>query len=375
MKFSSIISHQAVKERLLAAGRENRVSHALLFLGPEGSGNLALAIAFAQYLNCENPSQNDSCGVCSSCVKTQKLVHPDIHHSFPVITSKKLDKPKSVDYIELWRSAVLDNPYLSFSDWMEEITTDNKQGKIFEQESGDISQRLSLKGVEGKYKIVIIWYAEKMNAVAANKLLKILEEPPDNTLFFLVAERYEELLLTIISRTQLIKVNRLTDAELAAAVHELHNVDKITARHIAHRSEGNYNEAKRIINNDTSFNELNQQFLGWMRHCLKLNVSGINEMSVEFNDHPREMQKVILQHALTIVRECMLINYADRSLVRLEGKDLDDISRFAPFVTINNAEEFITELNKAHFHLERNANVKLLFTDLSLRLADVLSSR
>ena len=364
-----------MKERLLVSGRDERVSHALLFLGPEGAGSLPLVIAFAQYLNCEQPLEDDSCGTCSSCIKMEKLVHPDVHFSYPVVTSKKFDKPKSVDYIEQFRAAFKHNPYMSYSDWMEEITTDNKQGSIFVQESADINQRLSLKGVEGKYKIVIIWYAEKMNAIAANKLLKILEEPPESTLFFLVSERYEELLATVTSRSQLIKVNRLGDAELSQVLVEKHGLDKIAARHVAHRSDGSYNQALKIVNNDSAIADLNQQFLYWMRHCLKLNVSGINDLSVQFNDEPKEAQKVFLRHSLNIVRECLVINYGDRSLVRLEGKDLEDITRFAPFVTANNAEDFISELNKAHFHLERNANTKLLFTDLSLSLCQVLSKK
>lgn len=375
MHFSSVIGHANVKERLIASAKEGRVSHAQLFLGPEGSGNLALAIAYAQYLNCEQPGEIDSCGSCSSCIKFLKLVHPDVHFSFPVVTKKGLDKPRSVDYVEAWRKCVLQNPYLSFNDWIEEITTDNKQGRIFEQESGDINQRLSLKGVEGLYKIVIMWFAEKMNTVASNKLLKILEEPPEQTVFLLVAEHYDELLPTITSRTQLVKVNRVSDAELAQAIHERHGTDLIQSRHLAHRSEGNYNEVLRILNNDTTFSAMNEQFLQWMRNCLKFNVSGISELSVQFSDETREAQKQFLQHALLIVRECMLINYGHRSLIRLEGKDLEDLTRFAPFVTANNVEHFIAELNTAHLHLERNANVKLLFTDLSLKLGSVLAAK
>ena len=210
--------------------------------------------------------------------------------------------------------------------------------------------------------------------MSANQFLKILEEPPDDTLFFLVCEKYEDLLLTIVSRTQLVKVNRLTDVELTNAVHERHGIDKIVARHVAHRSEGNYNEALRILANDTSFADLNQQFLLWMRSCLKLNVTTINELSFQFAEENKEAQKTFLQHAMTIARECLLINYGERSLVRLEGKDLEDIGRFAPFVNLNNADNFIGELNKAHFHLERNANVKLLFSDLSFTMHEVLKT-
>ena len=374
MNFAAVTGHSEVKQKLVQAADERRVSHALLFLGNEGSGNLPLAIAFAQYLVCENPANGDSCNECSGCKKMNKLVHPDVTFSYPVATKEKIKKPKSIDFITEWRDNVLDNPYLNYNDWMESLELDNKQGLISVEESGHILNRLSLKSVEAKYKIVIMWLPERLNGEAANKLLKIIEEPPDSTLFFLVSENYESLLPTIISRTQLVKVPRINDNDMYEALTGRLNVEKTFARRIVHRADGDFNEALKISQEDDAETDLNQRFLMWMRNCLKLNVLGIAQQSQEFGGESRESQKYFLKHALSVARECMLINYADRSLVRLDGKDLEDIQRFAPFVNANNIEEFAGELNKAHYHLERNANSKLLFTDLSFAMHRLLKT-
>jgi DNA polymerase-3 subunit delta' len=257
---------------------------------------------------------------------------------------------------------------------MESLSLDNKQGIISIHESTDIITRLTLKSVEAPYKIVIIWLPERMNAEAANKLLKIIEEPPENTLFFLAAENYEMLLNTIISRTQLIKVNRIGDNDMLEALVAHHGLDKTVARRIVHQADGDYNEAQKIIAEDEGGADMNQRFLLWMRNCLKLNVQGINDLSQEFSGEGREKQKNFLRHSLSVARECLLINYGDRSLIRLEGKDLEDMQRFAPFVNENNIYSFTDELNKAHFHLERNANSKILFTDLSFSMHRLLNA-
>jgi DNA polymerase-3 subunit delta' len=368
MRFSSVIGHDDVKQRLIQSARDRRVSHALLFLGPEGGGNLPLAIAFAQYLVCENPGDGDSCGVCPGCKKMEKLVHPDVSFSFPVAPKEKITEPRSVDYIVPWRNEMLSNPYLSYNQWMESLSLDNKQGIISIHESQDIVNRLTLKSVEAPYKIVVIWLPERLNTQAANKLLKIIEEPPENTLFFLAAENYELLLTTILSRTQLIKVNRISDDDMLKALTGRHELDPRVARRIIHLADGNYNEALLMIGNDDAEADLNQKFLEWMRYCLRLNVKGINQMSQDFGGESRENQKNFLRHALSVTRECLLINYGDRSLIRLDGKELDDIQRFSRFVNVNNIHAFSEELNKAHFHLERNANSKLLFVDLSFSM-------
>jgi DNA polymerase-3 subunit delta' len=373
VKFSSVIGHADVKSRLINSAKERRVSHALLFLGPEGGGNLVMAIAFAQYLVCENPGETDSCGECPACKKMAKLVHPDVSFSYPVAPKDKISKPRSVDFITQWREAILENPYLSYNEWMESLSLDNKQGIISVHESADIISRLNLKSVEAPYRIILIWLPERMNTEAANKLLKIIEEPPGDTLFFLIAENHELLLPTITSRTQLIKVNRISDNDMFETLVEKHKIDKTIARRIVHRADGDFNEAQKMISNDEGDTDMNQKFLLWMRSCLKLNVPSISQLSQEFGGESRESQKNFLRHALSIARECLLINYGDRSLIRLEGKDLDDIQRFAPFVNENNIDAFTNEINKAHFHLERNANSKLLFTDLSFSIHNLLN--
>jgi DNA polymerase-3 subunit delta' len=371
MQFKDVIGQQSVKQRLVNSVKENRVSHAQLFLGPEGSGNLAMAIAYAQYLVCENPS-GDSCGTCSACIKMNKLVHPDVTFSYPVAPKEKISKPKSVDYAEDWRKAVLENPYLNFNDWVELLSIENKQGIISVEESADILRRLSLKSVESGYKIVIIWLPEKLHVSAANKLLKIIEEPPDQTIFILVAENHEQVISTITSRTQLIKINRISDMEMTEGLLLRQEVQRDVVKKIVHRADGNYREAMLLMDHDPQEDDDAQLFLEWMRNCLKSNVANIAEFSESMSKTGRERQKMFLQTALHIARECLVMNYADHSMVRMEGKELEDFKRFSPFVNRNNAEQFVDELNKAHFHLERNANSKILFTDLSFTMNRLL---
>ena len=199
---------------MLFRSADGRISHAQLFLGPEGSGALPMALAYAQYLVCEHPSPEDSCGTCPGCVKASKLIHPDITFSFPVAPKDKISNPKSIDFIREFRDTALENPYLNYQDWITALEVENKQGLINIHEARHIIQRLSLKAVEGSFRIILIWYPEKMNVEAANCLLKILEEPEEKTVFLLVAENDETIPLTILSRTQLVKVNRLTDDEI-----------------------------------------------------------------------------------------------------------------------------------------------------------------
>ena len=372
MQFSTVIGQLEVKSRLIKSVKENRVSHALLFLGAEGSGSLPLAIAFAQYLVCENQGEDDACGKCPACIKMKKLVHPDVTFSYPVTTKDKLTKPKSVDFITEWRKAVLHNPYLGYNEWITELDSENKQGNISVDESADILHRLSLKSVEAPYKIVIIWLAEKMNAAASNKMLKIIEEPPDQTFFFLISENYEQILPTILSRTQLVKLKKINDVDMTNALVDRHSLAKESAQNIAHRAGGNYLEAMNLIHHHDEEQNENKRFLEWMRACLKMNLKTINDLTLELADTSREQQKLFLQNGLHILRECLVINYADRSMIHFEGEELESFRKFSPFVNANNAERFIEEFNKAHFHLERNANFKILFADLSFKVNRLL---
>jgi DNA polymerase-3 subunit delta' len=372
MQFKDVIGQQAVKQQLIRTAKENRISHAQLFLGAEGSGNLALAAAYAQYLVCESPNETDSCGKCSACIKMNKLAHPDVSFSYPVAPKEKMSKPKSSDFADEWRSAVLENSYLNFNDWVEQLDIENKQGIISAEECGDIIRRLSLKSFEHGYKIVIIWLPEKLFYAAAPKLLKIIEEPPDQTIFLLVAKNYEEIISTITSRTQLVKLQELSDDEIASSLVERLQLNKTTAKKIAHRADGNYREALLLASNSTIEDDDARLFLQWMRDCLKLKVKEIGAFVETIADRPREKQKVFLRTSLQIARECLIVNYGHHSMIRMVGEELENFKRFAPFVNRNNAELFAEKLSEAHYHLERNANTKILFTDLSFEINKLL---
>lgn len=370
MLFSEVIGQEAVKQRLLNTVKENRVSHAQLFLGPEGSGTLPLAIAYAQYVSCTNKQENDSCGTCHSCIKYNKLVHPDLHFVYPIALSK--DARVSTDVIAKWRSAFLDNPYMSLSDWFDYLDAENKQAVIGTDESTEILRKLSLTTYEAEYKIMVIWMADKMNQAAANKLLKILEEPPDKTLFLLIVESEDQLLRTILSRTQLVKVYKLSDEELKHALVERKGVSESDASRLVHLADGNYNAAIKLLseNENAAFNL--SMFQQWMRACLKLDYPKMAAWGDEMAGIGREKQKNFLKYALHVIRESLMLSYGTQ-LVKLEGEELDFVRKFSPFIHGSNCLQMIEELNKAHTHIERNANPKILFLDLSFRIYELLN--
>lgn len=368
MKFSDVVAQHEVKERLVQSAREGRLSHAQLFMGPEGSGSLPMALAFATYLVCEHPGDEDSCGHCPGCLKMSKLVHPDVTFSFPVAALDGIKKPKSADFLPVWRESVLENPYLGYGEWVDALNIQNKQGLIAVEESMDIISRLNLRAYEASYKIVIMWHADCMNTAAANKLLKVLEEPPGPVVFLLVTEHYDQLLTTILSRLQLVKVNRLPDKDLKQALVERHGLSEEMAKKITHQADGNYNEALSLIGKDHSETDLNQWFLNWMRACYSLNIEAILGISEQLAAGGREMQKMYFLHALQACRECVLINYGDKSMIRTDGNDLEGLTRLAPFINLGNVEKITGEINAAHYHIERNANSKIVFTDLSLSI-------
>ena len=371
MLFKEVIGQQAVKERLLRSVKEGRISHAQLFLGPPGSGNLAMAVAYAQYISCNNKQEAESCGQCASCIKYNKLVHPDLHFVYPVALSK--DVRTSSDVLAEWRNAFLNNPYITLFNWFEQLNAENKQAIIGVEESGEILRKLSLTTYESEYKIMIIWQAEKMNQAAANKLLKILEEPPDKTLFLLICENEEQLLRTIVSRTQLIKINKLKDEELAEALIENNGVAADVAQKTAHLSDGNYAEALQLINENENAAQNLASFQKLMRASLKFDPKAVLAWIDEIAAAGRERQKNFLSYALHIMRESLILNYADSSLIKLGTDEQDFVKKFSPFIHTSNVERFIEELNTAHYHMERNANPKILFMDLAFKFNELLN--
>ncbi|MBL0327926.1 MAG: DNA polymerase III subunit delta' [Bacteroidetes bacterium] len=371
MLFKEIIGQQAVKERLVRSHKEGRISHAQLFLGPQGSGNLPMALAYAQFISCTNKAEDDSCGTCSSCVKYNKLVHPDLHFVYPVALSK--DVKTSTDVAAEWREAFLDNPYITLFSWFEQLAAENKQAVIGVEESGEILRKLSLTTYESEYKIMIIWQAEKMNPAAANKLLKILEEPPDKTLFLLVCENEDQLLRTIVSRTQLIKINKISDADLIDALVSQHGQTPDAAEKIAHLADGSYAEALLLVSENENAGQNLVSFQKLMRASLKFDPKAVISWIDEVNAGGRERQKNFLNYALHIMRESAMMNYGDDSLIKLSADEQEFVKKFSPFIHGANIERFIEELNKAHFHMERNASAKILFMDLAFKFNELLN--
>ncbi len=371
MLFSQVIGQENIKERLIRSVKEQRISHAQLFLGPQGSGALPIALAYAQYISCTNKSETDSCGTCLSCIKYNKIIHPDLHFVFPIALSK--DVRKSDDVLTEFRSAFLNNPYITLFDWFDSLNAENKQAIIGTEESAEILRKLSLTTYESAYKIMIIWLPEKMNTTSANKLLKILEEPPEKTLFLLVCENEDQLLRTIVSRTQLIKINKLTEEQIVNALVQQHQLSFEDAQKTAHLSDGNYSEALLLLSDieNNSQNLLNFQTL--MRNCLKFNIKEIISWTNGISEAGRERQKNFITYALHISRQCFLMNNSTELLVKLTEKELDFVKKFAAFMHANNIEHFTEELNKAFYHLERNANPKILFMDLAFKFNELLN--
>lgn len=375
MQFKEIIGHQDVKKRLIDSVKDGRISHAQLFLGPEGCGNLPLAIAYAQYISCTDKQENDSCGICESCVKFQKLVHPDLHFVFPVASSAEVKtKPTSNQYISQWREAILEEPYLSLANWQNRIETGNKQLLISKNESEAILKTLSLKTYESEYKTMIIWYPERFNIASGNKLLKIIEEPPSKTLFILVAQDNEQVLQTILSRTQLVKIGRIEETVLQTELEKKYNLESSVAHKIAHQSDGNYITAQKLIEHSTTEEEFHELFKVWMRSAFKGEVAGLitwseNMASAAFG---REKQKQFLKYALHLFRESLIKNYGDPEMERTTNSELKFLSNFAPYIHGANCIEIIELFNNASYHIERNANPKILFLDISLKLTKLL---
>jgi DNA polymerase-3 subunit delta' len=371
MLFSSIIGQEDIKRRLIHSVKENRISHAQLFLGAEGSGSLALAMAYAQYIYCKDRNDVDACGVCPSCQKCAKLVHPDLHLVFPVALSK--DVRVSDDVIADFREAIIADPYLTLQGWFNNLGAENKQPVIAVEESASILRKLSLTTFEGGYKTMIIWLPEKMNPASANKLLKILEEPPDKTLFLLVTETEDQLLRTIVSRTQLIAIQKLPDDVLSKALSERHGLSEDEAGKLTFLADGSYSAARQLLSENESASLYLRLFQSWMRACLKFDAAKVIAVIEDITPLKREKHKEFLKYAIGMMRECLLMNYSDGSLVRLQGEELEFVKKFARFIHGGNCELFINEINKASLAIERNAAPKLLFMDLSFKANELLN--
>lgn len=371
MFFRDVVGHEGLKNRLIKTVRENRVSHAWLFFGPEGSGALPLALAFAGYILCTSRGEKDACGSCASCNKTNKYIHPDLHFVFPVNRSRSVDKDgvTSDDFIADWRTFLAANAYGRLTQWYSHIDLENRQGVINTEESKRLAAKMSLKAFESDYKVVIIWQPEKMNDQASNKLLKLLEEPPPLTVFMLVSENPDALLTTIRSRCLSVKVPRISEGDLKDALMQRKSLSGDEAVEIARLADGSFLRAIEIAEETADEGYNFARFRDLMRSCFKSCIPELVKHAEELATLNREKQKSFLEYGLRVIRESLALHFSQRDIVFVAGKEKEFIPNFAPFVTGNNVIAFTGELNKAIADIERNASGRIVFLDLALKLA------
>ncbi|MEQ6125018.1 DNA polymerase III subunit delta' [Pseudotenacibaculum sp. MALMAid0570] len=377
MPFDHIIGQHHIKNHLQTSAENGRIPHAQLFVGKEGSGTLPMAIAYAQLL-LEQSSNNPE----ATKLKAEKLQHPDLHFAFPVTTNDSVKKhPVSNLFLEDWREFTSEHPYGSLFNWLQFIGVENKQGLIGVDESLEIVKKLQLKSYEGGFKVMIIWMAEKMNIAAANKLLKLIEEPPAKTIFLLVTENEDQIINTIKSRCQSLHFPALSEEDIASALMEREQISENEAVKIAHQSEGNYNKAVHLLHQDSSDLQFEQWFITWIRAAFKAkgNAAVIQDLvawSDEIAKSGRETQKRFLAYCLQFFRQALLLNYKSPDLVFLETQTPKfDLKNFAPFVHSGNIQEITKELNDALYHIERNGNAKIILLDLSMKLTRFLHKK
>lgn len=376
MQFRDIIGQEEVKQQLRQAVRDGRIPHAQLFTGISGVGKLPLALAYAQYIACPNRTDEDSCGTCPTCLQYQKLQHPDLHFVFPIVKGDAGDVCD--DFMDKFRSMILSQPYFDIDDWYRYLGVETKQGMIYEKESGEILRKLSLKSFGDGYKVMIIWLPEKMHVACANKLLKLLEEPPMKTVFLLISEQPELLLTTIVSRTQEVRVPRLTEAEIAEVLLRDHSdVSPSLAADIAHMSSGSYLTALKVVDENEGNSQNFNDFVALMRNAWlvgqKKDYSALLQLrkwSLDMADSNlgREKQKAFLQYAQRQLRENYIYNFHCADMNYQTEAERNFSSKFAPFIHENNVERMMDELSKAEQQIAQNGNAKIIFFDLCLQM-------
>ena len=374
MKFNDVLGQEYLKNHLITTADSGRIPHAQLFVEKEGGGALPLAIAYARYVLCG--VENTSCNL-----KMDSFSHPDLHFIYPTITTEDIkSKPKSTDFLPIWKEFLKENPYGNLFDWYKKLGYLNKQGEIRVEDAQEVLKTLSLKSYEGGYKILIIWQADKMNISSSNKLLKIIEEPPQKTLILLVTENEENILQTIKSRCQAIHLSALSDDIISKTLISKYSVEENTAKKIAHQSQGSFAKAIEILNDDNEF-PFDKWFVDWVRTAFRAKgnpsaIHGLISWSEEIASTGKETQKKFLSYCTDIFRQALLLNYQTKDLVYLEPNvENFKLEKFAPFVNGNNIQDIFKELSDAIYHIERNGNAKLILTDLSIKLTRLIHKK
>lgn len=376
MQFKNIVGHREVKKRLIESVKNNRISHAQLFLGSEGNGNFLLALAYARYVNCEAPTDEDSCTKCSSCIKYENLQHPDLNFFYPnAIGNEVKTEPSSKKFLKQWIEFLSKREYFILKDWMDHISAGERLSLIKNQDSQDIIKSLSLKNFESKYKVVIIWWPEKMNIECSNKILKVLEEPNPNSLFLLVGHNTDELLATITSRVQIIKVGDLSTSEVKQGLLEKEGVPEDLAESLANMSDGNFHKALELVNNPDGDEKFIDLFQTWMRLCYVVDYLNLEKWVEEIHKMGRIKQKDFLEYGLRVFRECMIYNYASPNMNSLHRKEEIFNSKFSKFIHGGNILPIINLFEHTHTSILRNGYAKIAFMNLSLKMCNLLKSK
>ncbi len=370
MQFAKIPGQIALKRRLISSVQSGHIPHAQLFSGPEGSAALALSIAYAQYIACENRSPEDSCGSCSSCIKMQKLIHPDLHFSLPVNWVNPTTSLHTAPFLPQWREAFLRNPFLSIEEWSGYISLDGKKPLISAYEAHEIIKVLQYVSVESEYKFMIVWLPEFMNLSAANRILKTLEEPTPKTLIILVTRAYDSLLTTIRSRTQLIKVLPFNVADATKVLVDQFNADPAKAKQLADITEGNIAEALWMLESGDEAGDLLDLFRNWMQYCYGFKIDSLVALAEKVHKKEREWQKSFLSYSLYMIRQTMVMNN-NSSLNRLSPAEFDFINKFRQFFHPGNYEQIVEYIEEAARQIDRNGSSKIIFFDVSLLISDV----
>lgn len=382
MQFSDILGQDYIKSHLTKSAASGRIPHAQLFVGPEGSGTLPMAIAYAQYILCNNSGLENTGGNEACNLKFEGISHPDLHFIYPTVSTDTVkSKPKSIDFIADWRQFLKENPYGGLFDWYRILGVQNKQGEIRVDDAQEILKSLALKSYEGGYKIMIIWMADKMNIAASNKLLKLLEEPSDKTLFILISENEEDIIQTIRSRCQVLHFNALSEKIIAEALVSSQEIEPRTATKVAHQAQGNYNKALQLLQTDSEDVFFEKWFVDWVRAAFRAkgNAAAIQDLiqwSEQIAGLGRETQKKFLHFCIDMFRQALLLNYQATGLVYMEPKiEKFKLENFAPFVNGKNIDEIFRELSDAMYHIERNGNAKIVLTDLSIKLTRLIHKK
>ena len=382
MQFSEILGQLHIKNHLTNSASLGRIPHAQLFVGPEGSGTLPIAIAYAQYIICSN-SGTENLGENEACnLKFGQLAHPDLHFIYPTVSTDDVkSKPKSIDFIKDWRKFVTTNPYGNLFDWYKILDVKNKQGEIRVDDAQEILKTLALKSFEGGYKVMIVWCADKINSAASNKLLKLLEEPTDKTVFILITENEEDIMQTIRSRCQVLYFNRLPEELIAQNLQEKFAISDQESQKIAHQAQGNYNKALQLLQENDDDTLFDQWFVSWVRTAFRAkgNAAAIIDLiswSETIAALGREVQKKFLNHCIELFRQALLINYQAQKLAYIEPKVPNfSLEKLAPFVNGTNISAIFDELSTAIYHIERNGNPKIILTDLSIKLTRLIHQK